>query len=313
MEKRGIDVIHAIKLDTQGSELDILRGAEKALRGCIFVIVEAEFNPLYEGQPLFCDVDRFLRDRGFSLWRLGNLAHYSTGMLSAEPHSMVIGTDPGGHQNVAFANGQLFWSDAFYVKEAATPVSDKTLPLGEAVAGAALVSQWRFWDLAIEMIRKSGNSQLLLEVRTLIDATFTESSRNRYSAAEFRSQVLPVVNPDFILTLETDFSVTDTCVIYGPYLQLPWGKQEVTFHVQAVGLGDQELISAIGFDVAVDTTRIASVDIVGLEGNKMLQRGEVKLRFYNNAPKGLFEFRTFTWGRPFKGKLVFFGVSVRRL
>jgi FkbM family methyltransferase len=163
LETRGIDTVHAIKLDTQGSELNILRGSEKALQSCTFVIIEAEFNALYEDQPLFCDVDRFLRDRGFVLWRLNNLAHYSTGHLGGEPHSMLIGTDPGGHHSLAFANGQLFWGDALYVKKDATPVSDKSLDLSEAVAGAALVSQWNFWDLAVEMVRKSGDEAIVTD------------------------------------------------------------------------------------------------------------------------------------------------------
>jgi FkbM family methyltransferase len=195
---RGIDTIDAIKLDTQGSELDILKGAERALQHCKLIVIEVEFNALYEGQPLFCDVDRFLRDRGFVLWRFHNLAHYSTGILPGEPHSMLVGTDPGGHQYVAFANGQLFWADAFYVKEAATSVNDKPLAFRDAVVGAVLVSQWHFWDLAIEMIRKSGDAALLSQLMALINLEknlVPGWTRDRYSAAEFRSNGLPVVHP----------------------------------------------------------------------------------------------------------------------
>jgi hypothetical protein len=274
-----------------------------------------EFNPLYEGQPLFCDVDRFLRDRGFALWRFNNLAHYSTGILAGEPHSMLVGTDPGGHQYVAFANGQLFWADALYVKEAATPVNDKPLPFREAVAGAALVSQWHFWDLVIEMIRKSGDGALLSQVSALINLEKIRPprwtiNRDRYSAADFQSQALPVVHPFF---LETDFSVTDACVVYGPYVQLTSGEKEAIFHIKAIGLGDQVLVSPITFDVAQDMIRIASVEIVGLKGNNLLHSETVTLRFHNNTPESLFEFRIFTSGRPFQGKLAFFGVSLRRL
>lgn len=64
-ETLGERTVDAIKLDTQGSELDILRGASRALSSCTLIEIEVEFNPIYEGQNLFCDVDRFLRDRGF--------------------------------------------------------------------------------------------------------------------------------------------------------------------------------------------------------------------------------------------------------
>ena len=56
-----------IKIDTQGSELDILRGGEQALSSACLVETEVEFNPIYSGQPLFGDVDAYLRQRGFAL------------------------------------------------------------------------------------------------------------------------------------------------------------------------------------------------------------------------------------------------------
>lgn len=56
----GIDFI---KIDVQGAELDILRGGEKFLRDNILGIeVEVEFHSMYENQPLFSDVDIFVRE-----------------------------------------------------------------------------------------------------------------------------------------------------------------------------------------------------------------------------------------------------------
>jgi FkbM family methyltransferase len=59
-----------IKLDTQGTELQILNGAENALRTTFALNVEVEFQPLYKNQPLFGDVDAFLRQRGFECFDL---------------------------------------------------------------------------------------------------------------------------------------------------------------------------------------------------------------------------------------------------
>jgi FkbM family methyltransferase len=57
-----------MKLDTQGSELDILKGArERGLDSVIGLEIEVEFVPLYLNQPLFTDVDVFLRSAGFEL------------------------------------------------------------------------------------------------------------------------------------------------------------------------------------------------------------------------------------------------------
>jgi hypothetical protein len=52
-----------LKLDTQGSELSILRGASRALLGAEFVEAELSLVRLYDGGPLFDEVIRFLADR----------------------------------------------------------------------------------------------------------------------------------------------------------------------------------------------------------------------------------------------------------
>jgi FkbM family methyltransferase len=60
-----------IKLDTQGSELDILKslGVEH-WKDLIAVQVEVEFIEYYLGQPLFDQVDAFMRAQGFALYDL---------------------------------------------------------------------------------------------------------------------------------------------------------------------------------------------------------------------------------------------------
>lgn len=55
-----------IKLDAEGAELDILKGGTHALDECLGVLAEARFQNM-AGQPLFADMDAFLRTKGFSL------------------------------------------------------------------------------------------------------------------------------------------------------------------------------------------------------------------------------------------------------
>ena len=59
-----------IKLDTQGSELLILQGAENLLssHNVFGIDVELEFSQMYKDQPLFGEVDAFLRNKGFTLF-----------------------------------------------------------------------------------------------------------------------------------------------------------------------------------------------------------------------------------------------------
>jgi FkbM family methyltransferase len=67
---------HFVKLDTQGSELDILKGSKHMLGSSILGLeVEVEFLPLYQNQPLFEDVLAFLRSEHFQLMDIGNGLH----------------------------------------------------------------------------------------------------------------------------------------------------------------------------------------------------------------------------------------------
>lgn len=101
----------AAKLDVQGAELDVLKGAETQLQHLVMLEVEVELNPLYRGQPLFGDVDRFLRARGFELWRLAHLVHYGD---NSETIADVQHFDDHATPFDA-RSGQLYWAHAFYV------------------------------------------------------------------------------------------------------------------------------------------------------------------------------------------------------
>lgn len=112
----GIKHIDHIKIDTQGAELLVLKGAEKALESVRSLEVEVEFNPIYEGQPLFSDIDVFLRKKGFVLWKLTNMAHYGR---DAE-NSIELGEDSTHYDERSEIRhkygGQLYWADAHYVR-----------------------------------------------------------------------------------------------------------------------------------------------------------------------------------------------------
>lgn len=89
-----------LKVDTQGEDLHVLKGAAEILDNFIFgVNVEVEFIPIYKDQPLFPDVDIFLRDRGFQLF---DMKRYYW--------KRKIGMDAWN------IKGQLVFADALYFK-----------------------------------------------------------------------------------------------------------------------------------------------------------------------------------------------------
>ncbi|MEM6531431.1 MAG: FkbM family methyltransferase [Myxococcota bacterium] len=70
----GVSRVDLIKLDLQGFELEALRGASGLLRSSVSAVYsEAQLVPLYEGAALFSDIDLFLRDHDFELFRIQEL------------------------------------------------------------------------------------------------------------------------------------------------------------------------------------------------------------------------------------------------
>lgn len=57
-----------LKLDVQGYELEVLRGAENLLKECVWVYCEVSFVSMYQRQPLAAEVIRYLDTRGFQMF-----------------------------------------------------------------------------------------------------------------------------------------------------------------------------------------------------------------------------------------------------
>jgi FkbM family methyltransferase len=60
IDKHDIGNIDFIKIDVQGAELDIFKGASNALKNVRNIVCEVEFIDVYENQPLFGDICNYL-------------------------------------------------------------------------------------------------------------------------------------------------------------------------------------------------------------------------------------------------------------
>lgn|SRR5918995_67980 len=58
-----------LKLDVQGYEAQTLRGGVETLRRVDYVVLEASFKPMYEGELLFVDMLRMMEEQGFRFER----------------------------------------------------------------------------------------------------------------------------------------------------------------------------------------------------------------------------------------------------
>jgi FkbM family methyltransferase len=96
--------VELLKLDIQGAELMALRHGQDRLRKVLVVQTEVEFVPLYVDQPLFSEIDLFLRPFGFMLHRF-----YPA--VSRVIRPMLIS------DNIYAGLSQLVWADAVFIRD----------------------------------------------------------------------------------------------------------------------------------------------------------------------------------------------------
>ena len=159
-----IDRADSMKLDTQGSELGILRGGERTLRSVRHVEVEVSFNEISVDAPLFGEVDAFLRNHGFALWRLRDLVHYSL----AEVRDALPIQEQFWHDSVprgvTMPNGQLIWCNAHFVRrEMYEPGTDASWEL--RLRDALIAGANGFHDLAVLALTRLLDADCPGEVR----------------------------------------------------------------------------------------------------------------------------------------------------
>lgn len=88
-----------LKIDVQGAELKVLIGAPRHLAQVSMIHLEVEHDEVYLGQPLFAEIDIFLRAAGFELID-----------LSTPGYDTYQEAPPG------CTGSRLLWHDALYMK-----------------------------------------------------------------------------------------------------------------------------------------------------------------------------------------------------
>ena len=97
--------------------------------------LEVEFRPVYDGQPLFADVDAFMTDAGFELCDLDRCYRTRGEELLANQR-----------------RGQLVWGDALYLRPPETVLAFPDLTADKIVRAAEFVLAYGYTDVATVLI-----------------------------------------------------------------------------------------------------------------------------------------------------------------
>ncbi len=129
-----------LKIDAQGAELKILKGAERTLkeRTCCILCEVAFFTP-YENVPLFSEIETFLRERGFAFYGFLDFQQRSTRRISK------VGT---------IGRERSMQADAIFFKD---PLQLENIYTGRhhSIIVAALL--FGYYDFAIEIVEVLGH------------------------------------------------------------------------------------------------------------------------------------------------------------
>lgn len=145
-QQHQIRDVDFIKLDTQGSELFILEGATRTLNDVFGLEIEVEFIELYQDQPLFSDIDRFVSGFGFQLFDL-------------KPYywKRTAGKKYGKQQ------GQIIFADALYMREAKSfentlaMFEDDVLKKSKVLRAVSICILYGYLDYAFEIFNQTSD------------------------------------------------------------------------------------------------------------------------------------------------------------
>jgi hypothetical protein len=154
LEKNSKNPPQLIKLDTQGSELDILSSLSPAqLEEVLCVETEVEFQDIYQGQPLFGDLHTYMTANGFDLLDLrtarSNISKNGVPNFYLKNKMNTFRPNPR-------CSAFLVAGDALYFKTKGAMKNKQSL-----VKGLLCALIYRYYDLAFWLLDRALDTGLL--------------------------------------------------------------------------------------------------------------------------------------------------------
>jgi len=81
LQDRHIEGISFLKIDVQGYEIEVLKGASHAMRSAEVILLETTLIPYNLGAPLFDEIVGFMESKGFCVYDICGLKRWKEGTL----------------------------------------------------------------------------------------------------------------------------------------------------------------------------------------------------------------------------------------
>jgi FkbM family methyltransferase len=160
-----------IKLDTQGTEYEILQGATRTLtERTVAIVTEVAFCELYKGQKLFSEVELLLREHGFSFYGFPKIHGRSCKLLDKRTHVTAE---------------RAFYADAVFFKDPLPGASNRKSVDERGVyvlfTSALLLG---YYDFALELATKTWatDANELSRIQKLISGLAQNNPVNTHNA-----------------------------------------------------------------------------------------------------------------------------------
>jgi len=190
--KVGVNEVDFIKIDTQGYELPILQGSYDYLDSVIGLEIEVEFVEVYKGQPLFDEVNGFVKSKGFSLVDLKR-SYWKR----------------KGTRNTTNKKGQLIYGDALYFKTPEKILKISNINQEKIIRSIYIYLAYGYVDLSQVLLQEAKNINLLTEeVFTSLVKTLKKYEKNELGKSfRLRKKISNLLYKlSIIINLDEDYS-----------------------------------------------------------------------------------------------------------
>ena len=125
-----------IKIDTQGTEYEILQGAKKVLqKDTVALVIEVSFFEVYKGQKLFSDIEQLLRKNGFAFYGFSSKLHSRSCKFIDKQNEIT--------------RERVMWSDAVFFRDPITSKKAHSKRQNQSIFIASLLLG--FYDYSVEI------------------------------------------------------------------------------------------------------------------------------------------------------------------